>query len=173
MRRDYLFFESDRLFIRPTTEEDAELILSVFNTSGALTYIGDRNIHNLKDAIAFIQSRTLKQLRERGFANYTLLVKESGTKVGVCGLYARPGLEHVDLGYALLQEHEGRGYATEACETLMSAAKEVFHLPALDAITHPENERSQRLLRKLGFDEMGPIALDGYAGESVLYRKEW
>jgi ribosomal-protein-alanine N-acetyltransferase len=167
----YLQFESDRLWLRPTSEEDADFIVAVFNTPGALKYIGDRNIHTCEDALSFIRSRTLKQLRERGYANYTLVEKESGAKVGVCGLYARLGLENVDLGYAMLPEFERRGFASEAGQRLMQAAKEDFDLHVLDAITHPHNVASMALLEKLGFDNLGEISLEGYDGPSVLFRK--
>jgi len=46
----YLSFESDRLHIRPTTEEDAELILAIFTAPKAIRFIGDRNLHSEEDA---------------------------------------------------------------------------------------------------------------------------
>ncbi|MGB1152024.1 MAG: GNAT family N-acetyltransferase, partial [Schleiferiaceae bacterium] len=83
----YLSFESDRLYLRPTTEEDAALVLSILTAPKALKFIGDRNLHSEEDAREYIRQRALPQLRDRGYANYTLVTKETGTKVGVCGLY--------------------------------------------------------------------------------------
>jgi RimJ/RimL family protein N-acetyltransferase len=170
--KKYAFYETERLYLRPTNEEDAAFILALFTTKGALRFIGDRNLHTPEDALSFIQNRTLKQLREKGFGNCTLVEKATGTKVGACGLYHRPGLENVDLGYAMLPEFEGKGYATEASLCMMDAAKHDFGLTVLDAITHPENERSMGLLRKLGFAALGQIKIEGYDGPSELFRKE-
>ena len=80
----YLSFESDRLYLRPTTEEDAALVLSILTAPKALKFIGDRNLQTEEDAREYIRQRALTQLRERGYANYTLVTKDTGTKVGVC-----------------------------------------------------------------------------------------
>ena len=145
----YLSFESDRLYLRPTTEEDAALVLAILTAPKALKFIGDRNLYSEEDAREYIRQRALPQLRERGYANYTLVTKESGTKVGVCGLYVRPDLELIDLGYALHPDHEGQGYAREASKRIMQAAKERFGQLKLSAITHGENTASIKVLEAL------------------------
>tara|TARA_B110000259_G_scaffold11252_1_gene12280 strand:+ start:1252 stop:1776 length:525 start_codon:yes stop_codon:yes gene_type:complete len=169
MINSYLMFESDRLWIRPTTEEDAHLILEVFNSPGALTFIGDRNIHSINDAIKFIQDRTLKQLNTLGFSNFTLIEKLTGTKVGVAGLFKRPSMATVDLGYALLPEFEKRGFAREASRCLLKVAKDKFLLTRLSAITHPKNQSSKRLLVDLGFKFKDQRVVEGIQGTSDYY----
>lgn len=165
----YYLFETDRLWIRPTAEEDADFILEIFNSPKALRFIGDRKIRTVDDALAFIRNRTLKQFTELGYGNYTVVTKGEGKKVGVCGLYKRPGLELVDIGYALLPEQEGKGYAVEASRAVQQAAKEVFGLDKLCAITHPENESSGRLLEKLGLRKIDQRQLPGVEGLSDYY----
>ena len=78
----YLSFESDRLYLRPTTEEDAALVLAILTAPKALKFIGDRNLHSEEDAREYIRQRALVQLRERGYANYTLVTKETGPRLG-------------------------------------------------------------------------------------------
>ena len=165
----YLSFESDRLYLRPTTEEDAALVLAIFTAPKALKFIGDRNLHNEEDAREYIRQRALTQLRERGYANYTLVTKETGTKVGVCGLYVRPDLELIDLGYALHPNHEGQGYAREASKRIMQAAKERFGQLKLSAITHGENTASIKVLEALGFAHLGQKTVAGYDGPSEYF----
>jgi ribosomal-protein-alanine N-acetyltransferase len=165
----YLSFESDRLYLRPTTEEDAALVLAILTAPKALKFIGDRNLHNEEDAREYIRQRALTQLRERGYANYTLVTKETGTKVGVCGLYVRPDLELIDLGYALHPEHEGQGYAREASKRIMQAAKERFGQLKLSAITHGENTASIKVLEALGFRHLGQKTVAGYDGPSEYF----
>ena len=165
----YLSFESDRLYLRPTTEEDAALVLAILTAPKALKFIGDRNLHSEEDAREYIRQRTLTQLRERGYANYTLVTKETGTKVGVCGLYVRPDLDLIDLGYALHPEHEGQGYAREASKRIMQAAKERFGQLKLSAITHGENTASIKVLEALGFTHLGQKTVAGYDGPSEYF----
>ena len=165
----YLSFESDRLYLRPTTEEDAALVLAILTAPKALKFIGDRNLYSEEDAREYIRSRALPQLRERGYANYTLVTKETGTKVGVCGLYVRPDLELIDLGYALHPDHEGQGYAREASKRIMQAAKERFGQLKLSAITHGENTASIKVLEALGFAHLGQKTVAGYDGPSEYF----
>ena len=168
----YLSFESDRLYLRPTTEEDAALVLAILTAPKALKFIGDRNLHNEEDAREYIRQRALTQLRERGYANYTLVTKETGTKVGVCGLYVRPDLELIDLGYALHPNHEGQGYAREASKRIMQAAKERFGQLKLSAITHGENTASIKVPEALGFAHLGQKTVAGYDGPSEYFEVE-
>ena len=60
-------------------------------------------------------------------------------------------LEDVDVGFALLEEHMGRGYAREAAEAVVAQGWNVFGLPRIVAITTPDNTRSIRLLESMGF----------------------
>lgn len=169
MKNKYLSFESDRLYLRPTTEEDAMLIHEIFTQEKAIRFIGDRNFKDATDAREYIRSKTLKQLHERGYATYTLVLKATGHKVGVCGLYARTGMRLVDLGYALLPLAEGNGYARESALRLMQAAKEDFDQIKLSATTHPDNGASIRVLAALGFQHKGQKTMKGYEGNSEYF----
>lgn len=168
--RALFMFESERLWLRPTTQEDAQFIVEVFNTPGALRFIGDRHIRTPEDAVHFLESRSLAQLEEHGYGNFTLVEKGTGTKVGVAGIYHRPGLELPDLGYALLPNFERKGYAFEAAQTLMEHCPTAFGLSELCAITHPENVRSGALLKKLGFHFIDERTLEGKSGSSHFYK---
>ena len=169
MRNKYLSFESERLYLRPTTEEDAALIFEIFTQEKAIRFIGDRNFLNQDDACEYIRARTLKQLHELGYGNYTLILKSTGQKVGVTGLFVPPGLTIIDLGYALLPSYEGNGYAREASRRLMQAAKEDFAQEKLSAITHPENTVSITLLKDLGFKHFGLKSIEGYDDPSEYF----
>ena len=51
----------------------------------------------------YIQNKMIAQLERLGYANYTLILKNTDQKIGVCGLFDRPTLEGVDLGYLCLK----------------------------------------------------------------------
>lgn len=163
-------FETDRLHIVPTSVEDAAFIWEVFTTPGAIRFIGDRKLHTLEDALALIENRVLPQWEKNGYGNFTLIEKHSQKKVGVCGLFNRDGLEHPDLGYAMLPAFEGLGYASESSQRIMLAAKENFGLQILDGLTHPENHKSIALLLKLGFESLGQSLIEGYDYKTEMFR---
>lgn len=168
---NFLTLETERLFMRPTTEEDAAFILALLNMPKWIQFIGDRGVHTEEEAANYIRTRMLPQLERLGFSNYTVIRKEDETKIGVCGLYDREGLEGVDIGFAFLPEYEGKGYAFEAASRMLQAGKENFGLTLVKAITIEENQSSRRLLEKLGLSFQKKMFMDGDPVELMLYEK--
>ncbi len=162
-------FSTERLRLRPTSIEDAPLVNELFNSPKWLKYIGDRNIHSLEDAKEYIESKMWPQLKRLGFSSYTILRTSDDEKIGFCGLYDREGVEGVDIGFALLEKHEGNGYAYEACHKLKESAFKVFKLTELKAITTADNIASQKLLEKLGMKPIGNTSLPEDYEELLLY----
>lgn len=157
--KNYKAFETDRLYIKPTTEEDAKFIFQLLNSPKWLQYIGNRNVTNISDAKTYIKEKMLPQLYQLGFSNYTVIRKEDNVKIGSCGLYNRNGLEDIDIGFAFLPEYEKKGYAYEATNALKHTAFSKFNLKEISAITTKDNINSQNLLVKLGFKLTGTTTL--------------
>lgn len=142
--------ETDRLILREFTAGDAGFILELLNTRGWLKFIGDRGVKTLEDAHDYIQERFVDSYRKNGFGAYLVMLKDKEQPVGMCGLIKRPELEDPDIGYALLPEYEGKGYAFEAAWHTLHYAKTVLMLPRILAITNADNVNSINLLNKLG-----------------------
>ena len=167
---NYKVFETDRLHLKPTTEEDAKFIFDLLNSPKWLKNIGDRNIHTLLDAQEYIKTKMLPQLKQLGFSNYTIIRKEDKVKIGSCGLYNRDGLEGIDIGFAFLPEYEKKGYAYEAASKLKEAAFKIFDLKKISAITSKNNIESQNLLLKLGLKLVETITLPNDTEELLLFK---
>jgi len=165
-------FTTERLTIRPTLEEDAQLIYELMNTPKFLEYVGDRKITSADIARDYIKTKILPQLQRLGFSSYTLITRSTSEKIGTCGLYDREGLAGIDIGFALLPLFEGQGYGYESSLEVMQAAFEVFALEELKAITSTSNIASQRLLEKLGFENTGLTKLSDGSEELFLYQKK-
>lgn len=163
-------FETERLILKPTSEEDAEFILTLLNTPKWLKFIGDRNVTTIEKAREYIATKIVPQLERLGYSNYTLVRKADNVKIGTCGLYDREGLEGVDIGFAFLPEYEKRGYAYEATSRLKEAGIHEFGLTEISAITTKENVSSQRLLQKLGLSIAGTTKLPNSNEALLLYK---
>lgn len=166
----YKEFETERLIIRPTLEQDAELIYHLMNTPKFIEYVGDRKINSIEDAEKYIRIKMLPQLLNLGYSCYSLIRKSDNLKIGTCGLYDRDGIDGIDIGFGLLPEYEGLGYAYESATRLKKAAFEEFELEEIKAITSKENISSQRLLEKLGLEKVGTTKLPNEEDELLLYR---
>lgn len=168
----YKTLKTERLKIRPTLEQDADLIYQLMNTPKFIKYVGDRKVNSIEDAKKYIQVKMLPQLRSLGYSSYTLITKINGEKIGTCGLYDRDGIDGVDIGFGLLPQYEGLGYAYESSNRLMKAAFEEFEIEEIKAITSKENVSSQRLLGKLGLKIIGTTKLPNDNEELLLYKIE-
>ena len=165
-------FETERLLIKPTLEQDAELIYQLMNTPKFIQYVGDRGIDTIAEAQKYIQRIMLPQRNALGYSSYTITTKIDGVKIGTCGLYNRDGLDGIDIGFGLLPGNEGLGYAYEATHRVLKAAFEEFEIKELKAITSKENFSSQKLLGKLGLKKIGVTKLPNDNKELLLYTIE-
>ena len=142
--------ETERLVLRWQTEDDAAFIRELVNEPAWKRFIGDRQVHTLDDARAYIRRSATDLYARQGFGFYLVERKADGAPVGICGLIKRDYLEDVDVGYALLSRYRGQGYAREATAGVLAYAHEALGLGRILAVTDGDNHRSIRLLEQLG-----------------------
>lgn len=140
-----------RLTLNEFTHADAPFILELVNNAGWLRYIGDRNVHSIDDAIAYLDNGPLKSYAENGFGLWRVDLRNTGEPIGMCGLIKRPDLDGPDIGFAFLEEFQGQGYGSEASQATISLVRDRLRLPELLAIVQSDNEGSIALLKKNGF----------------------
>jgi RimJ/RimL family protein N-acetyltransferase len=104
-----------------------------------------------------------------GFGLYLVELRDGGVPIGICGLIKRESLPDVDIGFAYLPEFRGKGYAHEAALAVMAHARRDHSIRRLVAITAPKNERSIRLLARLGMRLEASIDLPRDGGKSLLF----
>ncbi len=71
------------------------------------------------------------------------------------------------LGYSIDVVRQGRGYATEGAARVIAYAFDELNLHRLQTSYQPTNERSGRVLRKLGF------VVEGYARDYLFLNDAW
>jgi [ribosomal protein S5]-alanine N-acetyltransferase len=76
--------------------------------------------------------------------------------LGVAGFAGAPSTAGVvEIGYAIAEEHQRCGYATEAVEALLAWAFEAPEVALVTATTYAALEPSIGVLRKAGFSQVG------------------
>ncbi|PSU76608.1 GNAT family N-acetyltransferase [Photobacterium phosphoreum] len=156
-----LISETERLIIRQLTLDDAEFIIQLLNEESFIRYIADKNVRTHADAVNYLMNGPLASYQDYGFGLNVVLLKETTTPIGICGLLKRAELDYPDLGYAFLTEFCQKGYATEAAFSVLNAGMKVHSLDTVLAVTLLDNESSNRLLQKIGFELKGTMALYG------------
>jgi RimJ/RimL family protein N-acetyltransferase len=165
-------YQTQRLIIKQVDKTDASFLLELMNTPKWHKYIGDRNVYNIDDAIAYISEKMTPQFDRLGFGNFIVIRKLDGLKIGSCGLYDREGLEGVDIGFGFLPKFEKQGYAFESALKMKDLAIKEFGLKTINAITNKDNIPSQKLLEKLGLSYIKPIKLPNSDEEIMFYQIE-
>ncbi|MEP6908009.1 MAG: GNAT family N-acetyltransferase [Pseudoxanthomonas sp.] len=164
--------ETERLSLHELSAdvaEDAPFIYRLLNGPDFLKNIGDRGVHSLEEASAYLRKGPMASYLVNGFGLYRVQVKSSGDTVGLCGLVRRITLPDPDLGYALLPGFYGRGYATEAASAVMADARARLRIGCILAITGPRNVASIRALEKVGFHYRNSVRLTPEAEELKLF----
>lgn len=143
--------ESKRLRIEPLHEENWNELLSLDSDEKVMRYIHNGATRNEAEVKAYV-SRALEFAEMTGIGGYfTLWEKEEERFVGwVC---LRPenekGLSY-ELGYRLLPEFWGTGYATEAALAMMKKGFLEWEVPEIFAIAYGKNRGSVRIMEKVG-----------------------
>jgi ribosomal protein S18 acetylase RimI-like enzyme len=151
------------------TGRDEAFILALLNEPGFIENIADRGVRDAAGAADYITGGPQKSYAENGFGLWRVCEKASGEPVGLCGLIRREGLDHPDVGYALLSRFEGRGYATEAAAAALAYGRERLRMTTIVAIVTPTNAGSIRVLEKIGLKYAGLIGMPGRDDESAYF----
>ncbi len=150
---------TDALTLRPLAETDAPFVLRLLTDAGWLRWIGDRGVHSLDEARAYVRKGPQAMAREHGAG--LRLVEASGVAAGLCGLLVRDGHTGMDLGFAFLPEFRGRGLATQSGRMVLDDARERLGLARVSAFVSPGNAASVAVLTRLGFAFEAMAALGG------------
>jgi RimJ/RimL family protein N-acetyltransferase len=142
--------ETERLFLRWLSTDDAEFIFELVNEPSWLRFIGDRGVRTLDDARDYIVNGPVAMYERHGLGLYLVESKTDTSPLGICGLIRRDTLEDVDIGFAFLPRQWGKGYALESAAAVLEHAKHTLGLRRIVAITSLDNDSSIRLLEKLG-----------------------
>ena len=143
--------QTERLYLRQQQVADAPFILQLVNDSDWIRYIGDRGLRTVEAAEAHIRDGAMAMYTRHGFGLYLVETKVAQVPIGICGLVRRDFLDEVDLGFALMPQYRGKGYAYEAAQATIDYARSEIGLERLLAIVLPDNVASIRLLERLGY----------------------
>ncbi len=161
--------ETPRLILRRFTLDDAPFAFDLVNDPAWLENIGDRNVRSLEDAREYLRKGSIAMYDRIGYGMYVVALKESGESIGTCGLIKRDGLDDVDIGFAFLPAHRGQGFALESARAVLEHGVRAFGLKRIVAIVSPDNQRSIRVLEKIGLVFERMVKLPGDDEEIPLY----
>ena len=140
--------ETERTCVKALSQDDAEFMYQLMNTSDWLEFIGNRNIKNINDAADYIKK--VETSNEINF--WVVQLKDQILPVGVVTIIKKAYLDHPDLGFAMLPIYYKKGYAYEGAKRIISHYFNDTSNKKILATSLKNNISSIGLLNKLGFE---------------------
>jgi len=147
--------DTERLVLRELTEHDAQEVLNCFSNPDVLRHYGQNPLTNLEQVKQIIKNFSKNYDEKRGI-KWGIALKDQENIIGTIG-FQEWSTEHkrAEISYALFPESWGKGYAKEAVDRVVSFGFQEMDLMRIGAIVFTENEASNKLLTRLGFEKEG------------------
>ena len=145
----HIIFETPRLILRRFTEADAPLILQLNSDPEVVKYVHEPALETEEQARDIILNIIQPQYKNN-LGRWAMFTKAANEFIGWCGLKYRPEQDEIDLGYRLVKNAWGKGFATEAAQHTLEYGFTKLNLKLITGKAHVENIASLKILGKLG-----------------------
>lgn len=188
-------------YLQPSLQSHCDFIVKLYNTQEFIASIGGKPtaITSPEAARKLIENRFQAEYARNGYGTYLVSLKtlpddptphgseqgqsvdapstfEIGEPIGTVSLSlgTPPNAYSVpDLGFAIVPEQMGKGYATEAAKGLLMYAEKKFRVHDVLGLFDPTNEVSKGVFRSLGFVDRGVRALKVFGNvQGAVWAKE-
>jgi len=162
---------TSRLLLRPWRDEDVAAFAELSADPAVMEYLVP---------LAGWLARARAHWEEYGFGQWVVEIAGEASFIGVVGLntisYEAHFTPAVEVAWRLARAYWGRGYATEAARAALDYGFENLVLAEIVATTVPVNQRSRRVMERLGMTRVPEDDFDvphlpqGPLKRHVLYR---
>jgi RimJ/RimL family protein N-acetyltransferase len=173
-----LSLRTSRLLLRPWRDEDLAAFAEMSADPIVMEYLLPLSRRGLS-AEAWV-ARVRAHWDEHGFGQWVVELLDAGNFIGVVGLgvvsYEAAFTPAVEVAWRLVRRYWGRGYASEAARAALGYGFGKLGLTEIVAVTVPANQRSRRVMERLGMtrtpgdDFDHPRIPEGPLRRHVLYR---
>ena len=167
--------ETERLILRPPMAEDFDPCAAMMEDAESSRFIGGpqprsavwRGFCSMAGAWALF-----------GFGMFSVVEKSSDRWIGRLGPWRPEGWPGSEVGWGLIREAWGKGYATEGATAAMDFAFDRLGWTDVIHCIDPLNTPSQAVAKRLGSRNLGVGALPAPYGEAAIdlwgqSRDEW
>ncbi|HWW06347.1 GNAT family protein [Collimonas sp.] len=160
--------QTERLVLREIIARDAGQILAMHGDPELMRWFGTDPLTDLAEAQGLIKRFASWRLDENPGARWGIQVKEQPGLLGTCGLFRWDrNWRKCMIGYELASHAQKQGFMRETLTAVMTWGFAQMALNRIEAMVHPDNLGSLKLLRQLGFVDEGRLRQVGYWGRTV------
>jgi len=150
---DDLRIETSRLLLRPPRLEDLDAWSEMMRDEPTARFIGGV----LERALCWRQLMTMiGSWHALGFGMFSVIEKETGRWLGRLGPWQPEGWPGSEIGWSIVRDCWGRGYAVEGSIAATNWALDTLGWTDVIHSIAPDNAQSQRVAEKLGSRNRGP-----------------
>lgn len=164
--------ESERLIIREFVPSDAELLYEYSQEQCTKDELPDEVCSDADEAYELIESFIERYPDNICPLVYAVELKETSTLIGHVSL-SYIWDDNIEIGYAVSEKYQRRGFGFEATEIFTKWAKNVMGIGELYAIVKKSNEASWRIVEKCGYTLVNEESRPLFGGihEIRIYKK--
>lgn len=160
-----IYAETERLLLREILPADEEGMFALDSDPEVQQFVGGKPIttrQQSREMIGYIR----QQYQENGIARWAVIRKDTDEFIGWAGLkFIRETInnhtEYYDLGYRLIKQYWGLGYATEAARAALNYGFNQMHLKQIFAMADSRNKNSRNVLEKAGLTYVHTFTYQG------------
>ena len=154
MTASFPVLSAEEFLLRELTEDDLAAISSIWGSSKVTEKMSSGPLSH-DDSVQMLY--VLRSLWDND-AGIRWGVELGGRLIGTCGFHnVNKGARRGELGYELDYEFWGRGYMRRALCPVLGYGFERMKLQRIEAFLNVDNERSEGLLKRLGFLKEGTL----------------
>ncbi len=158
--KDFPTIETDRLFIRKLTMEDAEDMFDYASNDEVTKYVSWDTHRTIKDTKNFL-SYVMDQYCQAKVAPLGVELKETGKLIGTVDfVWWKPDHRTAEIGYVISHRYWGKGICTEAAKALIDFGFNQMNLVRIQARCFVENIASAKVMEKCGMKYEGTLRKD-------------
>lgn len=155
-------YKSKRLVFREFNEEDFDLFYSIFSNEHVIKYSLMDRYTSEEDIFPYFK-KVLKNnntLENREVYGYGVFLSSDNTFIGFADIEVynqNISGGYGEIGYFLLPEFWGYGYATEIAKLLLEICFDQIKLHRVGASCNSNNRQSEKIMKKIGMRKEGEL----------------
>ncbi|MFD3314425.1 GNAT family N-acetyltransferase [Streptomyces sp. NPDC058694] len=162
-----MLLETPRLVLRRFRAEDAAPLAAYRSDPLVARYQSWTAPVPLDSAARMVRGMATGSPEEPGWFQYAIELRADHCLVGDVGVCLHENRMQAELGFTLAGDRQGQGYATEAVRAVLGDLFDHRGLHRVSAECDARNDRSARLLRRLGFVQ------EGLLRQATWLKDEW
>lgn len=152
--------ETERLYLRELIPGDAGELAKVLSDPASMQHYP--HPFSAAEVDAWIE-RNISRYRDHGFGLWAVIRKHDGVFLGDCGITIQniDGEVLPEIGFHVITEYRGNGYASEAAAACLKYAFETIGFREIYSYTRAANIASRRVSLKIGLRMVKTYAKEG------------